>query len=194
MQSHPDITWVILAGGRAIRMNGQDKGLIKLNEKPLIAYVHEQLSKQGAAITINANRNQDIYHQYGDVFGDVFEGYPGPLGGMHAAMTTLSSDWLGFVPCDCPNLPSTLVDRMQSAIKPDTEIVVAHDGEHVQPVVTLMKRSLFKKLDDFLRGGDRKIVLLYDMCKTEVVDFGDQHDAFINLNTPDELERYGQLS
>ncbi|KXF81462.1 molybdenum cofactor guanylyltransferase MobA [Enterovibrio coralii] len=194
MPSHPETTWVILAGGQARRMGGQDKGLVTLNNKPLIDYVFERLSSQGANIAVNANRNQDIYTQYGKVFSDVFEGFPGPLGGMHAAMSHVETPWIGFVPCDCPNLPSNLLEKMYAAIDADTEIVVAHDGESVQPVVTLMSKVIFERLDQFLANGDRKIVLLYDLCKTKFVDFSDEHDAFINLNTPDELEKYGALS
>mgnify|MGYP000879163947 CR=1 FL=1 len=36
-----EISVVILAGGRASRMGGKDKGLIELDGAPLIAYVHE---------------------------------------------------------------------------------------------------------------------------------------------------------
>ncbi|MGF1705886.1 molybdenum cofactor guanylyltransferase MobA [Enterovibrio baiacu] len=194
MPSHPETTWVILAGGQARRMGGQDKGLVTLNGKPFIEFVHERLTEQGATIAINANRNQERYEQYGPVFGDVLEGFPGPLGGMHAAMSNIDSEWLGFVPCDCPNLPHTLLEKMYHAIGADAEIVVAHDGESVQPVVTMMKRSIFERLNTFLANGDRKIVLLYDLCNTAFVDFSAEHDAFINLNTPDELARYGELS
>ncbi|MBE1274912.1 molybdenum cofactor guanylyltransferase MobA [Enterovibrio baiacu] len=194
MPSHPETTWVILAGGQARRMGGQDKGLVTLNGKPFIEFVHERLTEQGATIAINANRNQERYEQYGPVFGDVLEGFPGPLGGMHAAMSNIDSEWLGFVPCDCPNLPHTLLEKMYHAISADAEIVVAHDGESVQPVVTMMKRSIFERLNTFLANGDRKIVLLYDLCNTVFVDFSAEHDAFINLNTPDELVRYGELS
>ncbi|MEZ8142191.1 molybdenum cofactor guanylyltransferase MobA [Enterovibrio norvegicus FF-33] len=194
MPSHPKTTWVILAGGQARRMGGQDKGLVTLNQKPLIDYVHQRLTEQGANIAINANRNQETYQQYGPVFGDVLEGFPGPLGGMHAAMSHLDSEWIGFVPCDCPNLPHNLIEKLVKAIEADTEIVVAHDGESVQPVVTMMKRDVFERLDRFLANGDRKIVMLYDLCTTRYVDFSDEHDAFINLNTPDELEKFGALS
>ncbi|CZF77629.1 molybdenum cofactor guanylyltransferase MobA [Grimontia marina] len=194
MQPLPETTWVILAGGQARRMGGKDKGLVSLNNKPLIDYVNDRLSEQGANVAVNANRNQETYAKYGQVFSDVFEGFPGPLGGIHAAMAQLDSEWYGFVPCDCPNLPHNLLEKMYQTISDDTEIVVAHDGESVQPVVTMYKRSVFERLENFLNNGDRKIVLLYDICKTEFVDFSDEHDAFINLNTPDELEKFGALS
>ncbi|QSA19931.1 NTP transferase domain-containing protein, partial [Vibrio furnissii] len=39
-------SWVILAGGQASRMGGNDKGLIKLNDKPLVQHVLERLQPQ----------------------------------------------------------------------------------------------------------------------------------------------------
>lgn len=111
MHSLPDTLWVILAGGQARRMGGQDKGLVSLNDKPLIDYVYHRLHEQGATVAVNANRNQDTYGKYGQVFGDVIENFPGPLGGIHAAMAQLNAEWYGFVPCDCPNLPHNLLEK-----------------------------------------------------------------------------------
>ena len=191
MPSLPKTTWVILAGGQAQRMGGQDKGLIPLNNKPLIDYVFQTLSQQGANVAINANRNHAIYQAYGPVFSDCFEGFQGPLGGMHAAFSTLSTPWIGFVPCDCPHLPGNLLQKMYDAIEANTEILVAHDGTSIQPVVTLIKNSVFERLEAFLKEGNRKIILFYDLCNTQRVDFSESHNAFINLNTPEELIQYG---
>ena len=51
------ISAVILAGGKARRMGGCDKGLQLLHGKPLIARVIERLRPQVGEIAINANRN-----------------------------------------------------------------------------------------------------------------------------------------
>lgn len=79
-------SWVILAGGQASRMGGKDKGLIELNQKPLIEHVIERLSPQTPRILINANRNQDAYRAFGFVFSDQFKDFPGPMGGIHAGL------------------------------------------------------------------------------------------------------------
>lgn len=184
--------WVILAGGQASRMGGNDKGLVQLAGRAMVEHVMDTLKPQTSAITINANRNQDTYRQYGDVFGDHIENYPGPLGGMHAALHHLNDEWVGFVPCDCPRLPVDLVSRMAAACSEDTDIAVAHDGEHIQPVVTLVNRRILPKLEQFLANGDRKIILLYKQCNMITVDFSDQPNAFVNLNTPEELQQFGQ--
>ncbi|MGB5305763.1 MAG: NTP transferase domain-containing protein, partial [Gammaproteobacteria bacterium] len=70
-----NISAVILAGGRARRMDGEDKGLIELRGRPLIDYIISALRPQTGEIMVNANRNQDRYRTYGypvieDILGD----------------------------------------------------------------------------------------------------------------------------
>ncbi|MEZ8823822.1 molybdenum cofactor guanylyltransferase MobA [Vibrio amylolyticus] len=187
-------SWVILAGGQATRMGGQDKGLIALNDKPLIQHVFDRLLPQTKNITINANRNFSIYEQIAPVVSDQFEGYPGPLGGIHSGLLNAKSDWVGFVPCDSPMINSDLVERFCMSITEDVDILVAHDGEYKQPVFTMFNKRVLNKLDAFLERGDRKIILLYKECRTEYIDFSDSPDCFLNLNTPEELKQFGVLT
>ncbi|HHX8453645.1 TPA: molybdenum cofactor guanylyltransferase MobA [Vibrio diabolicus] len=186
-------SWVILAGGQASRMGGKDKGLIELNQKPLIEHVIERLSPQTPRILINANRNQDAYSKFGFVFSDQFKDFPGPMGGIHAGLMHAETDWVGFVPCDSPQINTDLVERFCQAVKEDSDILVAHDGDHQQPVFTLYHKRVLPKLTAFLERGDRKIILLYKECNTSYVDFSDSANCFVNLNTPEELAQFGQL-
>ncbi|NOI96237.1 MULTISPECIES: molybdenum cofactor guanylyltransferase MobA [Vibrio] len=186
-------SWVILAGGQASRMGGKDKGLVELNGSPLIQYVLDKLSQQDVSITINANRNLDSYQAFAPVVSDSFPDYPGPLGGIHAGLKNATTDWVGFVPCDSPQISDDLVERFCAAVKEDSDILVAHDGEFKQPVFTLFHKRVLPKLEAFLERGDRKIILLYKECVTEYVDFSDAPNCFVNLNTPEELTQFGTL-
>ncbi|WP_261904089.1 molybdenum cofactor guanylyltransferase MobA [Vibrio fortis] len=186
-------SWVILAGGQASRMGGRDKGLVELNGRPLIQYVIDKLSQQNVSITINANRNQERYQDFAPVVSDSFPDYPGPLGGIHAGLKNADTDWVGFVPCDSPQINEDLVARFCEAVNPDSDILVAHDGEFKQPVFTLFHKRVLPRLEAFLERGDRKIILLYKDCVTEFVDFSDSPNCFVNLNTPEELTQFGTL-
>lgn len=187
---HPTQTsWVILAGGQASRMGGNDKGLIEFNGKPLIEHVLERLGTQTQSITINANRNHDKYGHYAPVISDSYPDYPGPLGGIHAGLASAQTDWVGFVPCDSPFVDESVVEKFCQAVKQDSDILVAHDGDFHQPVFTMFHKRVLPKLEAFLERGDRKIILLYKECHTEYVDFSDNPKCFVNLNTPEELAK-----
>lgn len=55
------ITGVVLAGGKARRMGGTDKGLLELDGKPLWRHVADTLALQVETVVVNANRHRDIY-------------------------------------------------------------------------------------------------------------------------------------
>ena len=95
-----DITGVILAGGRARRMGGADKGLVLFNGKPLIEYVIDALEPQVGCLLINANRNHEKYRSYEfDVISDELKDYCGPLAGMACVLNKIHTPYLVTAPC-----------------------------------------------------------------------------------------------
>ena len=64
---------------------------------------------------------------------------------------------------------------------------VAHDGEHLQPVVALLRRALRPSLSQALADGERKTGAWFARHRMAVVPFADLPDAFVNLNSPAEL-------
>ncbi|MFM4718923.1 molybdenum cofactor guanylyltransferase MobA [Aeromonas bivalvium] len=181
------VSAVILAGGRATRMGGDDKGWVPLAGKPLIAHVLERLRPQVDEVLINANRSEERYRALAPVIADRQVDFQGPLAGMEAGLGAARHDWVLFVPCDGPALPRDLMTRFRAAITPDTELVVAHDGEHLQPVVALLRRALLPSLQQALASGERKTGAWFARHRMALVPFADQPDAFVNLNSPAEL-------
>lgn len=192
MDFDSQIYWVILAGGQATRMGGQDKGKILLNKRPLVDYLVSALTKKKANVIINANRHQEWYAQFAPVISDNLPDYLGPLAGMHAGLTQLNAAWIGFVPCDSPLLSDDFIARFYSAIQPHYQALIAHDGQHPQPTFALLRSSLLPQLTQFLAQGERKAQHFFRTCQTGYVDFSDQPNTFINLNTPQELAQLAQ--
>lgn len=182
---------VILAGGMARRMGGDDKGLVELNGKAMIEHTIERIKPQVKEILINANRNQTRYAEFGfTVLSDEHTGFLGPLAGMITAMGHTQADYLLVVPCDCPLLPRDLVARLLTAIEANgAELAVASDGKREQPVVMLLKPSLRESMTAFLEAGERKIDFWYAKHRFAVAAFADQPNAFVNVNTPEQKQR-----
>jgi molybdopterin-guanine dinucleotide biosynthesis protein A len=184
-----DITAVILAGGKARRMGGKDKGLIELHGRPLLDYIISAVWPQAGHILINANRNLDRYREFGypvlaDIMGDFF----GPLAGMASGMQASSTPYILTLPCDSPYVPPDLAGRLYRAMAAaDAEISVAHDGERLQPVFALLRCELLPGLQAYLEGGGRKIDTWYDRQRLAYADFSDLPDTFLNLNSPEDL-------
>lgn len=184
-----NITGIILAGGRARRMGGQDKGLIQLGMKPMIEYVLNAIEPQVDAIIINANRNQTTYEKYGfPVVADQIEGYCGPLAGMASGLQISETPFIVTAPCDSPLIPDNLVHKLYSTLQQENaEICTAFSNGRLQPVFTLMKTELLSSMLDFLNNGDRKIDRWFEKHHLAIADFSDQPETFININSAEEL-------
>lgn len=89
------ITGLILAGGRAQRMGGIDKGLIPFHGKPLIESAISRLKPQVSTILINANRSITKYAHYGyPVLMDETPDFSGPLAGFSVGLKHCKTPYL----------------------------------------------------------------------------------------------------
>ncbi|MCI0506687.1 MAG: molybdenum cofactor guanylyltransferase MobA [Gammaproteobacteria bacterium] len=192
LNKHPteNVTAVILAGGRAQRMNGQDKGLLLLNGKPVIEYIINTLRPQVEHILINANRNHERYRQYGfAVIPDIVGGYFGPLAGMASGIQAAATEYIVSVPCDSPLIPDNLVSVLYRSLQlAQARLCVAHDCERMQPVYALLHRSLLPSLLDYLERGERKVETWCALQNPALADFSHSPQTFLNINSPADLE------
>ncbi|MGL4270488.1 MAG: molybdenum cofactor guanylyltransferase MobA [Plesiomonas sp.] len=178
------ISGAILAGGRATRMGGNDKGLRQIAGHPLYWYALQRLQPQVNRIQIIANRNMHSYAESGyPVYSDSLPDFPGPLAGMLTALQHSPTDYLVCVPCDSPCFPLDLVSRLFQQIGA-ASCAIAHDGERAHPVFALLHRRLLPALATSLQQGERRLMAFFQQQHAVTVDFSDQVAAFVNVNTP----------
>jgi len=208
-----DITGLVLAGGRGSRMGGVDKGLQNHLGMPLALHCLLRLQLQVGSAMLNANRNLGAYESMGvPVWPDTQADFAGPLAGMLVGLEHCETPWLVTVPCDTPNFPLDLVERLAAAAQAEgADIAMAATREpaqeaganananadaqgqpvvQVQPVFCLLKASLLESLQGFLDSGQRKIDRWTSQHRCATVVFEDSA-AFFNANTLEELRRLG---
>jgi molybdopterin-guanine dinucleotide biosynthesis protein A len=198
---------VVLAGGRATRMGGLDKGLQQFHGHALAKIALERLRQQSTGapglIAINANRNPVEYAAMGvPVWSDSVPDYAGPLAGFLVALQQCQGrfDYVLSVPCDSPLFPLDLLQRLSAALlaeHAEVAMALAPDADEKgstvlrpQPVFCLMRSSLASSLQTFIAEGGRKIGAWTASHKQVKVAFdrvGDNPRAFANANTLDEL-------
>ena len=202
------ITGLVLAGGRGSRMGGVDKGLQVFAGQPLALHTLRRLQAGAGlgAYMLNANRNLDVYRQFGvPVHPDAVGDFAGPLAGFLAGLDHCPSDYLLAVPCDTPLFPVDLVQRLAQALDESGALLAMPsapeaDGQglsrvRLQPVFCLMHVSVATALRQYMLGGGRKIDTWFAQSAGVVVPFdrpGDDPQAFFNLNTLDELAQAQQ--
>ncbi|GAA4891583.1 molybdenum cofactor guanylyltransferase MobA [Ferrimonas pelagia] len=189
------VTLAVLAGGRASRMNGEDKGLITVAGQPMIQHVLNRVRLDNMPTLVIANRNKDAYARIGyPVFSDQHPDHPGPLAGMCVALQQATTDYVLICPCDTPMLPTDLADAMLRQLEQeDADLTVAFDGHYDHPVILLMKRSLLPSLQQYLRGEDRKIKRWFSQHHAVRCEFAGQMEAFANINTPEQRQQLEQI-
>lgn len=179
---------VILAGGLARRMGGQDKGLVPLAGAPMVSYSLKTVLPLVDRCVINANRHLDTYEQFGvPVITDQLEGHLGPLAGLSAGIDALDTDYIFMCPCDSPFLQADLFEALlQGCIEADADLSVPHDGQRLQPIFVVVHRRVKASLDAFLSAGHRKIDRWFDELKVLEVPAESFVESFRNINTEEE--------
>ncbi|GMR08269.1 MAG: molybdenum cofactor guanylyltransferase [Gammaproteobacteria bacterium] len=195
-----DITAVILAGGRGRRMYGQDKGLMMLQNRPMIEHVLKTIEPQVGKMIISANRNQERYQELEfdtEVLSDEpLDGgdedkYLGPLAGIATALKHISTPYLLCVPCDTPDLPGDLVQQLWTQMQQkESDVTVVRDDDRMHPTICLMKREVLPGIEKYLARGERKMEFWVRDLRFSEADFSKQTGSLTNINTPFDKEQH----
>jgi molybdopterin-guanine dinucleotide biosynthesis protein A len=192
--SFPDrseITGIVLAGGRARRMGGIDKGLIDYRGRPLVAYAVALLQAVTGSLVINANRNAERYAEFGyPVIPDVTDTFDGPLAGLLAGFGAARTGYVLTLPVDAPLMTAAVLQRLPDGLAGQhADVCVPDDGFRLQPVFMLARRSLKLSLEGYLADGGRKVDAWLAGQRLAIVDCSDVPAVFVNVNAPEDLAR-----
>lgn len=186
----------ILTGGQAQRLQSlgphTDKGLLLLQQKPLIAWTAQRLQPYvSGPLLISANRHLKAYAAYGEVHSDpdFLEAYQGPLAGLLALLKACPTDWLVVLPVDMPLLPKSLVmDLWQAHLQqPAAPAFYVHYGRDY-PLCLLLRQNSVDSLADYLNTGQRRVRDWLHRLPAQVVQpQGYSAEHFLNINTPADL-------
>ena len=185
---------VILAGGRATRMGGGDKGLLPLGDGTILGHVIARLEPQVEDLALNANGDPFRFSDFGlPVLADSVGGHVGPLAGVLAGLdwaAGLGASHVVSAAADTPFFPADLVPRLQMAGEEQgTPVVLARTDDGRHPTFGLWPVALREHLRQSLNDGVRKVLAWTDIHGTGYADFptGDI-DPFFNVNTPEDLD------
>lgn len=191
---------VILAGGRATRMGGGDKGLLRLGDQTLLDRVIDRLAPQVAGLALNANGAAARFDGLDlPVLADSVEGYAGPLAGVLAGLDWAAeqgAETIVTAAADTPFFPGDLVPQLLLAGESMAHPLVLaatpdpQRGTVRHPTFGLWPVALRDDLRAALEGGLRKVVLWTDQHGGRIAHFPvGRFDPFFNVNTPEDLSR-----
>jgi molybdopterin-guanine dinucleotide biosynthesis protein A len=190
----PPVPAIILAGGRAARIGGGDKGLRPLGGRPILARIIDILRPQVGSMLLNANGDPARFAAFGlPVVADDLPDHPGPLAGILAGLDWIARNEPGadcalVVSTDCPFLPADLVQRLAAA-RSGADIVLAASAGQAHPVIGLWRVGLRGDLRQALTvEGIRKVETFCDRHRRRELNFPTGScDPFFNVNTAEDL-------
>jgi len=189
-----NVSAIVLAGGRSSRFK-RDKALILWEGKPLIVRLVDMLKRMfGEIIVVTGDdrRYEDLLDVI--VVDDLIKG-KGPLGGIHAGLSSSSNDYNLIVPCDMPLLDERVISLLLDEIDGRARIILPVVRGYVEPLVGIYHRDCIPFAEMLLKGGKLKVLGLMDFVPTKlipesrVLEVDPDLTSFLNLNRPEDLIR-----
>lgn len=181
----------ILAGGRSSRM-GADKAFLELAGKPLIVRAVEVAREAVPEVKIVGDRRK--FAAFGPVIEDVYRDR-GPLGGIHAALTSSAAEWNLILGVDLPFVPAQFLKYLlMRAESSGATVTVPSVGGYFQPLCAVYSKAFLLYAEHALSAGKNKIDQLFrevTLCSVSEEDLnanGFGASIFRNLNTPEEWQ------
>lgn len=192
---------IILCGGRGRRM-GQDKGLMLLQDKPLIFHVLETAFKVADEIII-VLRDKKQTEEYGKIIEksdinleniilctDIIK-EQGPLAGIYTGLMNVSSNFALVVPCDSPFISRTFMEKILSYSRENIDAIVPKwsDGR-VEPLHAVYNKDITSLIKARLEEGKRDVksllkILNVKYLSSEYLDKSGR--SLLNLNRPEDF-------
>jgi molybdopterin-guanine dinucleotide biosynthesis protein A len=191
------VTGVIQAGGLSSRM-GRPKALIELAGRPIIARVLEALVPAVDDVLIVTNTPELYAFLNLPMVGDVYPDH-GSLGGIYSGLKTARGQAAFTVACDMPFLHPEVV-KLVVGRAGEGDVVIPRVGGQLETMHAAYGKACLPHIAEQLVSGQLRIVDLLDHVRvveigeTDVARFRDPRIAFMNVNTPDELERARALA
>lgn len=192
-------TGAILAGGRAVRMGGKPKGLETVGGRRIIDRVADALREATDDLVIISNDPTAATWLPGvRVVADLRPGH-GPASGVHAALTAAASDVI-VVAWDAPFVPGGLLRALRDAGDARGAAFVAPVSAApwgFEPLCAWYAHDALPAVETVLGtpgAGIGGIAATVPSVRIDASSWGATDAIFMNVNTPDDLERAEQMA
>jgi acetylornithine deacetylase/succinyl-diaminopimelate desuccinylase-like protein/molybdopterin-guanine dinucleotide biosynthesis protein A len=191
----PGCTGALVAGGRASRMAGAAKGLLRAGGVPIAARTLGLFRELFGSAIVVANDPQPYADLGVPVVGDLIPGRGAP-GGLHAALSAARTEWVFAAACDMPFVEARgvafLAERRAGA-----RAVLVRFRDRLEPLHAFWARSCLPDLERLLRSGEPSFREVAEAVGARIVDEAEwrlvdpEGRAFENVNTPEDASRLG---
>lgn len=190
MTAADDVSALILAGGKATRLGGIDKGALVIDGVPIFERQTTVLAPRVAEILVSGR----VYAGYRTVEDPLPDA--GPLAGIAAGLAAARTPWLFVLAGDMPHVSGGLVDALLAVRTPALEAVGLRVGALYEPLVCVLRVAAARPVvaarlaarrfaaQRLLTEGDLRVTWLPEATLREL----DPALRFLtNINRPEDL-------
>jgi len=180
----------VLAGGRATRFEGVNKGTLVVGSSTIIDRQLEALREVADPVFV-VGRDDPAWTSRGlrvvpDEMADA-----GPLGGIYTAVVHSPSDRTLVVACDMPFVSANLLRCLAAVV--DADVVIPRHARGYEPLCAIYSRACAGDMRERLARGLKQASTLPTGVRVTELDI-DEEVLFVNVNTPHDYARARELS
>jgi molybdopterin-guanine dinucleotide biosynthesis protein A len=179
-------------------MGGSPKALQPLGGRAIIERVMDVVKAVSAEVLLVTN-TPDLYAHLGvPMVSDVFPDH-GSLGGIYSGLLAAPGEAAFTVACDMPFLTEE-VARLVTSRAAEADVVIPRIGGQWETLHACYAKACLGPMERRLRARQLKIAGFFDevrvlaIAETEVARLSDPAVVFLNVNTPEDLERARALA
>ena len=175
---------IILAGGKSSRM-GVDKGLMLLNEKPMVQHVIDVGKLIADELIIVANSEE--YQQLGyKVVADEIEN-SGPLAGICAGLKKASHHYNFVLSCDVPFITKEMLSLLMQEVA-SFDAAIFEKRENLHPLIGIYSKNCLPKFESALKANELKLkTVIHHVAFKKIDGTLFQDKLFNNINSKLDL-------
>jgi molybdopterin-guanine dinucleotide biosynthesis protein A len=190
---YADVTGVILAGGRSLRM-GRDKARLEVDGVTFFAKLAALFRELFPQVLI-AGERPDLA---GPELPYIPDRYPGSaLGGLYTGLASAATPFIFAASCDMP-FPSAELIRLIVDQRADYDVVVPHTPAGLEPLFAVYGKSCLTPMRDMLEQGHYRIYDFFPQMHVRELAVGELplgwERALCNVNTPEDYLRIKEES
>lgn len=181
-----NITAIVLAGGRSVRMEGYDKSMLAINGIPMIEHIVNQLASRFREVIISGEPGK--YGFLGHrVIADKTPGM-GPLMGLFTSLSASSTGLNFLTACDIPDINCQVVEKMLEQSEGYDIIMTVSEVSKYEPLHAIYRKTVLPAVEKMLGEGNLKLSDLAGKVRTRFIISEDRW--YQNINNREDYERY----
>lgn len=120
--------------------------------------------------------------------------YPnrGPLGGLHACLSSAQHAQTLVVTVDTPLVPPSVLAHLKRVHSGG--ITVLQHGEKMEPLIAVYDSAVAQAIEPLIHEGSAPVLRLMDRVSWRHFDYAGPEELFLNCNTPEDFVRLKSLA